>query len=325
MKKFMKNILILIFCLFCFFPISYWAYDPWLWDVETWDVIWWWNQVNNNNALKEVWEDTLFSDFFEIGTSWAVWIKNLIVRIARDLKNIFFAIASIYFLIIVFKLLFTENTEEESEKFKKWILWIMAWIILMQISYSIVRVLFDRWVSEGLASDLISYIINPLIKILETSASFFFIAMAVYAFYKLVTSNWDEEKSSSWKKTIIYAIIWYIVIRFSKLIVDATYWRINCDDTLFWFEDRNNCLDKTNNLWEFSNIIVTIINYLNSFVAIVTIILIIYAWANILLSWWDEEKLKKSKTSIIYIAVWILVLIINYLILTFFILPESVI
>jgi len=43
----------------------------------------------------------------------------MLVKVARALKNIFFAIASIYFLIIVLRLLFTENSEEEFGKFKK--------------------------------------------------------------------------------------------------------------------------------------------------------------------------------------------------------------
>jgi hypothetical protein len=41
------------------------------------------------------------------------------IRIAKDLKNVFFFIASLYFLIIILKLLFSEKTEEEVSNFKK--------------------------------------------------------------------------------------------------------------------------------------------------------------------------------------------------------------
>jgi hypothetical protein len=49
-----------------------------------------------------------------------------------------------------------------------------------------------------------------------------------------------------------------------------------------------------------------------------------YAGATLLFGG-DEEKFKKAKKSIIYIAIWIAILALNYFILTFFIKPEVVI
>jgi hypothetical protein len=53
--------------------------------------------------------------------------------------------------------------------------------------------------------------------------------------------------------------------------------------------------------------------------------MIIYAGAQIMLSAGDEEKIKKGKQSIIYIAIGLGVLVMNFLILTFFLRPESII
>ena len=53
--------------------------------------------------------------------------------------------------------------------------------------------------------------------------------------------------------------------------------------------------------------------------------MIIYAGIQILLSRGDEEKIKKGKNAIIYIAIGLGLLVMNYLILTFFIIPESTI
>jgi hypothetical protein len=50
--------------------------------------------------------------------------------------------------------------------------------------------------------------------------------------------------------------------------------------------------------------------------------MILFAGAQILFSNWDGEKLKKAKNTIIYVAIWIAILVCNYLILTFFLLPE---
>jgi hypothetical protein len=40
-----------------------------------------------------------------------------------------------------------------------------------------------------------------------TGASFIFIAVAIYAFYKIVTANGDEDAISKGKMTIFYGIL----------------------------------------------------------------------------------------------------------------------
>jgi hypothetical protein len=40
-----------------------------------------------------------------------------------------------------------------------------------------------------------------------TGASFLFIAIAIYAFYKLVTANGDDDAVSKGKMTIVYGIL----------------------------------------------------------------------------------------------------------------------
>jgi hypothetical protein len=42
---------------------------------------------------------------------------------------------------------------------------------------------------------------------METLASVFFIAIAIYAYYRLVMSNGEEEKIEKAKKSILHAII----------------------------------------------------------------------------------------------------------------------
>ena len=245
-------------------------------------------------------------------TQWDKWFFYFLVRIAKSLKNIFFAIATVFFLIIVLRLLFTENSEEEFGKFKKWILWITVWIIIMQIAYSLVITTQNQSISWWLANDLLKNIVIPLITLLETAASFFFIAIAIFAFYRMVTSSWDDEKAKTWKMSIFYAIIWFIVIKISGLIVKTTYSKTLCDD------DNITCSWWVAEIEEWAWIIFKIINWLNWFVWIAVVIMIIYAWVQIIFSNWEEEKIKKAKTSIIYIFIWIFVLTMNYLILTFF-------
>ena len=60
-----------------------------------------------------------------------------------------------------------------------------------------------------------------------------------------------------------------------------------------------------------------VVKYLIWFVYLIAVILIIYAWFNILTGVWDEEKAKKSKTMILYVVIWILLIFLAWPIVDF--------
>jgi len=297
------------------------------WQTNQFDNLSTWNTKNewtqSNTHLNSVSDSTHF-----IGTSqkWEIGIKNLLITVAKNLKTIIYIIAGLLLLVMIIRLLFTDNTEEEIGKFKKWVTWVTMWIILMQITYTFVYYIYDKQITENLAYDLIDKLINPIITLLETATGFFFLAIAIYAFFRIITAGWDEEKIKTWKKSIIYAIVWFIIVKFSRTLVEVTYWTLNpaCRSN-FWFNFISwSCLQDARISW-FTATIVHIINWVNSFVWIIMLIMIIYAWSLVLLSAWDEDKLKKAKSIILYVIIWMAVLAFNYLILTFFLIPERVI
>ncbi len=285
-----------------------------------------WNQSSNLNA-NDTFDNFGNSDrFIGVSVGGEKWIYNTMVRIARDLKNLFYAVATVFFLIISLRLIFASNTEEEIGNFKKWIIWITIGLIVMQIAYSFALVTFDQWVSARLWVSIIENIAYPLINLIKTLASIFFIAMAIFAFYRLVTANWNEEAIKTWKMTIVYALIGFLIVKLAEEIVTAFYGEINCDNYTIWFIDiqGNNCINQSD-ISSGIYIITDILNWLNWFVAIIVLLFVIYAGVQIMLSGWDEEKIKKGKQSILYIAIGIWILIVNFLILTFFISPQGTI
>lgn len=289
-----------------------------------------WGSIGSESS--NLWQNDPLEEFGDSGqfiwvSSWGEsGIYNTMIRIARDIKNLFYAIATVLFLIISLRLIFSSNTEEEIGNFKKWIIWITIWLIVMQIAYSFAIVTFDQWVSASLWVSIIQNIAYPLINLIKTLASVFFIAMAIFAFFRLVTANGNEEAIKSGKMTIVYAIFWFIIVKLADEIVQAFYGRIDCNNTSGWFinTQANNCINRSD-ISEWIYIITNILNWLNGFVAIVVLIMIIYAGLQIMLSGWDEEKIKKWKQSIIYIAIGIAILIVNYLVLTFFLVPQGTI
>lgn len=291
-------------------------------NLQTWE--------NKQNDIKNEKLENLNGSWdwdIKISQTWVVGIKNTLIRIAKDIKNLFFFIASIYLLILVLKVLFTDKTEEASNNLKKWALWISLWLVVTQVAYAFVMVLFDKWVSENLAEEFAQKIFTPFIGLLETAASFFFIGVAIYAFFKLVTARWNEEAVTSGKMSIVYAIMWYIIIKVTKILVNTIYWKVNCSESSFTDiikgsnSGKAQCLEAAD-LNGFAKLVVDIINWANWFIWIIVVILIIYTGAKVLLSAGNEDTLKSSKNSFIYIAIWIGLLVLNYLILTFFLIPE---
>jgi len=294
-------------------------------NLNSWNIKNAWTQDGKNTHLRDL-KNPSTDRFIGSLKKWEGGIKYLLIRAAKDLKTVFYILGWLYILIMVLRLLFMDNTEEEIGKFKKWVTWVTMWIILMQIVYSFITILYDKAIWENLWYNLIDKLINPLISLLETATSFFFLAIAIYAFFRIITADWDEEKIKTWKKSTIYAIVWFVVIKFARKLVEVTYWTLNpaCHNS-FWFNFISwSCLQDARISW-FSSLVATIINWVNSFIWIIMLIMIMYAWSLVLLSAWDEEKLKKAKSIILYVIIWVTILVFNYLILTFFIIPEKII
>lgn len=273
-------------------------------------------KVNNNWELEDM---AANGDFFYVGTTGEKWLKLFILNIARDLRVMLFVLYLLIVVIMVIKLVFADNTDEKQKSLKMWILWSTVGIMVMQVAYSVYKVMFDRAPDANLARRFWEYIVQPFTDMLMMLASFAFIAMAIFAFYKIVTAGGNDEGIKKGKTTIFQAIIWFIVIKFADIIVTNTFNPDCWGGGLISYWGTNICENVKSN----SLLIITLINWINSFLAIVIVIMIIYAWFLVLIGWWEEEKNKKAKRIILYSAIWLFILFASYMILTFFILPQS--
>ena len=311
----MKKILQIILLIFCFLPI---------WVVDAADNVPIWAGSSTTGGNNKYLNELSSSDDIKAWNAWERWVVDLLFAIAKDFKTVMYMVAWIAFIIIAIKLVIAEDTDAEVTNFKKWIIWITLWIIVMQLAYFYVNSVYDREFWWALWERVTEDIIQPLILVLETAAAFLFILVAIYAFFRTITANWDEQKISQWRWSIVYALIWFVVVKLAAIIVHAVYWTINCQySTWGWIFQWswNKCLPDSNLSWVF-DIIVRVINWMNSLVWIAVILMIIYAWVNVLFGNWDEEKFAKAKRTVIYVFIGIAILAFNYFIMSFFILPE---
>ncbi|MDD5769329.1 MAG: hypothetical protein PHE25_00025 [Candidatus Gracilibacteria bacterium] len=273
---------------------------------------------NKNNTYL----DQLSSkgNFFSVSTTGEKGAKYLLLNIARDMRVMVFAVIFLMIIVMVLKLLFSESTDEEQQKkLRKGILWASIGIMIMQISFVFYNVMFDKDVNAALAKNTGKKLIEPFAELLMLLASFAFIVMAIYAFYRIITAGGEEDKIKKGKTAIYHAIIGFIIIKFSNLIVTNTF-NPDCNGgSLISYWGTNICENVKDN----SKIVITLINWFNTFVGIIVVLMIIYAGFLVITGGGDDEKTKKAKKIIFNSAIGLLILFASYLILTFFIIPES--
>lgn len=249
-------------------------------------------------------------------------VLAIFVTIAFQVKNFFIAIAIIFLIYGVIKLLFSNGSEEETLAWRRNIIWTSVGIFVMQIAFSVWNTLIIRdtaklgsffwwqfWVN----------VLSPIVSIMLMLASFGFLAMMIFAFYTMVTGGSDEEKMKKWKNIVIYAVIGFVLIRLPQAIIEAIYGQPDCKSTLSGLVTVGDCAIKKQDLNASIGIVGKMLSFFNSFLAIVCVILIIYAGWLVLISGGDEEKLKKAKNTIIYIVIGFLLLIASHAIFRFFI------
>ena len=243
--------------------------------------------------------------------------KNLIVRIARDMKNALLAVAGFLLLIAVVRLVFSGATEEEAKKLKTTVVWATLGIVVMQSSFSFVVTLFGKDIDSTLARDFSENVFGPLTRLLEFLASFAFLAAAFYGFYKIATAAGEEEAVKQGKTVFINAALGFLALKLVKPFVYSLYGHEECDDSglgkIF-----KNC-ELVRNVGDTVGLVGKIIQWVNGFVAVITVLLIIYAGFQVLTGAGDEEKMKKAKGTILYAGIGIVVLVSTYILFRFFV------
>ncbi len=79
-----------------------------------------------------------------------------------------------------------------------------------------------------------------------------------------------------------------------------------------WVELVKDVLDDVEKSKTLSEYIQDVVKYLLWFVTLVWVLYIIYAWFKILVWNWNEDSLKKSKWTILYVVIWIVVMWLAY-------------
>jgi hypothetical protein len=278
-----------------------------------------------DNSILEAFVGPIRNFFFAPDTSTDGGVMGTFAQVAYNIKNFFILISVLFLVIGVIKLLFSSNDEEAVKKWKRNIIWTSVGIFVMQIAYSVWYTLVLQTNSSKIWSSLgwevWIQIFAPIVNILQTLAAFAFLFMAVWAFFIMVTGGGDEEKVKKAKNTIIYSIVGFLLIRIPYAIVKSFYGRPGCENTGSGaFTSVGACDIKEVDLSTGIGIVGKLFTYFNTFLSVICVLLVIYVGWLVLISWGDEEKLKKAKHTILYIVLGFILLIASHAIFRFFIL-----
>jgi hypothetical protein len=277
---------------------------------------------NWSNTVLEEFIGPLSEFFYQKGSTGKDGLIEAFTVIAFQIKNVMIILAVIFLVIAIIKLLFSPNDEENVKKWRNSIIWVSVGIFVMQIAFSAWSALLIRDVTWGIDSRLgwaiWLQIFAPIVWVLQMLASFAFLAMVIYAFFTIVTGAGDEEKLKKWRKTIIYGLIGFFLMKLPQVLINSLYGTPNCRESNIL--TIGSCELANQNITGVVGIIGKIITYVNGFLMLACVLLVIYAGWLVLISAGDEEKLKKAKSTILYVLIGFIVLVASHAIFRFFIL-----
>jgi hypothetical protein len=131
----------------------------------------------------------------------------------------------------------------------------------------------------------------------------------------------DEESVSDGRKVFFWAVIGFVIMMIAEPLVKMVYGSNTCwGKTLFGVPIE--CTQRVLNASWSLGVIAKIIVILNGFIALTTVIMIMYAGFLILTGGGDEEKNDKAKKTIAYALIGVVILLFSYVIYRFMILQS---
>jgi hypothetical protein len=261
-----------------------------------------------------------------IGLSDGYAIRNLLFTFFKDIAILLFILAVLMSFVATIKLLSSQNSEEDFWNWMKTLVWSLAGLFVISIAYTIIQQFEMHVTSTQTFSGQTMYqftinIIYPILNFFRYIAAVCFFLASIYAFYRIVTSMGDEERAVDGRKMFFGSVLGFIIMIIAEPIVRIAYGGGRCGGrTLFWVPIE--CTSRTFDAAGSFGILAKMIVFLNWFIALITIIMIMYAGFLILTWGGDEEKSDRAKRTISYAIIGVIILLFSYVIYRFMILQS---
>ncbi|MFA6079872.1 MAG: hypothetical protein WC753_00095 [Candidatus Gracilibacteria bacterium] len=245
--------------------------------------------------------------------------QNILVNLFFILAGILFIVAVIVAFFAAIRLFVSDNSGEDFSKWAMTLTWSIVGLLLVSFAYGILYTFEHNVLNYNVGFNIDTIyeitvgIVYPILNFLRYIAAIMFFIVLIFAFYKIIIAGGDEEGFQNGKKTFIAAAMGFIIMVLAEPIVRMVYGGYDCHGKKF-FGIPTECVNRQFNPDGFFNLVIKIIIFLNGFIALVTVIMIMYAGFLVLTGGGDEEKSEKAKKTILYAIIGVLIILFSYVI-----------
>ncbi len=244
------------------------------------------------------------------------FIRNIITVIIRFLERIMVPVAIVYLVWAGIVLVINRNNEEMFKEKVRQVVWMGVGFGLILISFTLVDKIFFGTQGEILSQDdsnafaLIARLeINGLVNFMASFAVAIGVLYLVISAVQLIVAGANEDTADKAKRGILYSIIG-ITLVFLMYTIVAFFFGFNREGQLTGLDLATINIE----LAKWSNILL-------GFVAFFAVLAIIYAGVRMMTHFGDEDAVNKSKDTIKYAVIGIVIAFSAWTIVKFFVLP----
>lgn len=242
-------------------------------------------------------------------------IRESALYYLRIFKQFIVILAVLFIVLSAIRFLAAGGKDDVIAQNKKSIIWVLGGIVVMQVAESIVGVLYGeygiyRTISEyqgEVPDDVRQKIAEPLIRYFLTFVAAVAVFMIILSGLRMIIANGDDAKIKKQQQVLLWAIIGLVIILIARPVVDA----------IFGYE-----VFKPNPSKAIS-IITQVANYMMSFAAIVSIIIIVYAGILMIMNFGNDATVQKARKMIRWVIIGLIFMISAYTLIVMFITPGT--
>ncbi len=186
-----------------------------------------WASGATANGFEQLFDGTKYHTS-SIGTVDGYAIRNVLIQLFKNGALIVFILALVIAFISVIRLLTSPNNEEDFSTWMTTLLWSIAGLFIISISYTVIRQFESRvFVTQSFSGqtvyEVVINIIYPILNFIRYMAAICFFLAAIYAFYRIVTSMGDEERAVDGRKVFMGSVFGFIIMMLAEPIVRIVY------------------------------------------------------------------------------------------------------
>lgn len=227
-------------------------------------------------------------------------ISSIVFSIMSVLKYIVLGITLLYLTISLFRIIASTNPDEELDKLKKYVGYLVfAIVLILSADVFFLQVLdlsgggfLENTDSAIAAARLGSQEILGVVRVVEYLIGAIALTFLVIAGFRLVTNAGNEDVIDKAKKQVIYSVVGILLVLISESLVREIFF-VN-DGASFDVNAAN-------------RFIVTLTNFVSGFIAIAAVISLLYAGFSYVFNPGSDENSSRAKNAVVGAVVGIII------------------